>query len=142
EMRAATVLRRSGWSPEMFVPGEQVKISGRADRYDPNSCYLSTIVFSDGTSADRYGQLTSPEPPVPAARPVRLPTGEPNLSGEWAPEQLVMTDPQGRGGALVPLSTVDRYAPGEGTIGDPARPGASGSLPYRTRGARLTELGE
>jgi uncharacterized protein DUF6152 len=29
EMRAATVLRRSGWSPEMFVPGVAIKIHGR-----------------------------------------------------------------------------------------------------------------
>ena len=34
----------------------------------------------------------------------RRPTGEPNITGDWAPEQLVMTDPRGRGGALVPLS--------------------------------------
>ena len=27
EMRAATVLRRSGWSPDMFVPGVAIKIA-------------------------------------------------------------------------------------------------------------------
>ena len=40
EMRAATVLRRSGWSPEMFKSGEEVTITGSPDRDDPNSCYL------------------------------------------------------------------------------------------------------
>ena len=142
EMRAATVLRRSGWSPEMFTPGERVTISGRGDRYDPNSCYLSTIVFSDGSRADRYGQLQKAEPVVAAERPARLPSGEPNIFGDWAPEQLVMTDPRGRGGALVPLSTVDQYEPGEGQIGDPTRAGAGGARPYRTRGVELTALGE
>ena len=28
EMRSATVLRRSGWSPEMFVPGASIKVTG------------------------------------------------------------------------------------------------------------------
>ena len=28
EMRGATVLRRSGWSPEMFVPGASIKVRG------------------------------------------------------------------------------------------------------------------
>src|SRR5688572_31397196 len=49
EMRSATTLRRSGWSPEMFKQGEPVTITGAPDRNDPNSCYLSTIVFADGS---------------------------------------------------------------------------------------------
>jgi hypothetical protein len=141
EMRAATVLRRSGWSPELFVPGEPVTITGRADRFDPNSCYLSTIEFADGSRAARYGQLESPAPASAPERPARLPTGEPNIFGDWAPEQLVMTDPEGRGGALVPLSEVDRFEAGEGQIGDPTRAGDGGARQYRTRGAELTEVG-
>jgi hypothetical protein len=141
EMRAATVLRRSGWSADLFVPGERLEISGRGDRYDANSCYLTTIVFEDGTRADRYGQFDKVEPLSSARRPVRLANGDLNISGDWAPEQLVMTDPRGRGGALVPLSTVDQYEPGEGSIGDPTRAGQGGARQYRTRGADLTELG-
>jgi len=141
EMRAATVLRRSGWTPEMFVPGERVTITGRGDRYDPNSCYLSTIVFQDGSRAERYGQLQKPEPVVPAQRPLRLANGDPNISGDWAPEQLVMTDPAGLGGALVPLSTVEQYEPGEGSIGDPTQAGRGGARQYATRDVQLTELG-
>lgn len=141
EMRAATVLRRSGWSPELFVPGEPVTITGRADRFDPNSCYLSTIEFADGSRAARYGQLESPAPAPARERPARLPTGEPNIFGDWAPEQLVMTDPEGRGGALVPLSRVVEFEPGEGRIGDPTLAGDGGARQYRTRGAALTALG-
>jgi hypothetical protein len=32
EMRAATVLRRSGWSPEMFKKGEPLTFEGSPDR--------------------------------------------------------------------------------------------------------------
>jgi len=144
EMRAATVLRRSGWSEELFVPGEAVTITGRGDRFDPNSCYLSTIEFEDGSTAARYGQLIAPEvqPESSANRPMRLANGRPNLSGDWAPEQLVMTDPEGRGGALVLLSTVDLFEPGEGRIGDPTLPGQGGARQYSTREVTLTEAGQ
>jgi Family of unknown function (DUF6152) len=146
EMRAATVLRRSGWSPEMFKKGEPLTFEGSPDRNDPTSCYLNTIVFADGKRVDRYGQLTKGAPPgaakqVPASRAARRPTGEPNISGDWAPEQFVMTDPRGRGGALVPLSTVDRYKPGEGRIGGP-RGGGRGTGPRVIQGAELTPAGE
>lgn len=143
EMRAATVLRRSGWSEELFVPGEPITITGRGDRFDPNSCYLSTIEFADGSTAARYGQLIPPEVQAPAVanRPIRLADGRPNLSGDWAPEQLVMTDPEGRGGALVLLSTVDQFEPGEGRIGDPTLPGQGGARQYSTRNAQFTEAG-
>ena len=135
EMRAATVLRRSGWSPELFKNGEEVTITGAPDRDDPNSCYLSTIVFADGTSADRYGQLAkAPAPVQPIARPARLPSGEPNISGDWAPEQLVMTDPRGRGGALVPLSEAESFRPGEET--------EANARQYRTRDVQYTEAGK
>jgi hypothetical protein len=135
EMRSATTLRRSGWSREMFKQGEPVTITGAPDRNDPSSCYLSTIVFADGSSADRYGQLsTAPAPRVAAERPARLPSGEPNIAGDWAPEQLVMTDPRGRGGALVPLSQAESFEPGAST--------AENARQYRTRDVTLTPAGK
>jgi len=47
EMRAATLLRRSGWSEEMFVAGAQAKIFGFGHRDDPASCYLEDITIGD-----------------------------------------------------------------------------------------------
>ena len=140
EMRSATVLRRSGWRPEMFRKGERLSFEGSPDRNDPNSCYLNTIVFEDGKRVDRYGQLTK-RPVTAAKRAPRRPTGEPNISGDWAPEQLVMTDPRGRRGALVPLSTVSQFTPGEGRIGGPRGGGGRGG-PRVVQGAELTEAGE
>ena len=60
EMRAATVLRRSGWSAEMFKAGDPITITGAPDRFDAYSCYVNTIAFADGTTADRYAQLSKP----------------------------------------------------------------------------------
>ncbi|HEX6999318.1 MAG TPA: DUF6152 family protein [Gammaproteobacteria bacterium] len=129
EMRAATVLRRSGWSPEMFQDGQQVTITGSPDRYDGRSCYLSTIAWADGTSMNRYGQREKAAVAARRERELRLPSGELNISGDWAPEQLVMTDPRGREGTLVPLSEADEYAPGEVPEGAAPIPGARNAPP-------------
>jgi len=127
EMRAATVLRRSGWSEAMLAAGTAVTITGSPDRHDPNTCYLGTITFADGTSMDRYGQRQKSETAVAADRPERLPNGDPNLNGDWAGEQRVMTDRRGISGALVPISVADRLEPGAVPEGGRAFPGARGT---------------
>lgn len=127
EMRAATVLRRSGWSEAMFTPGTQVTVTGSPDRHDPNTCYLGTITFADGTTMNRYGQREKTDAVVAADRPERLANGDPNISGDWAAEQRVMTDRSGISGALVPISVADKLAPGELPQGVRAFPGSRGT---------------
>jgi hypothetical protein len=117
EMRSAHTLRRSGWDPSMFKAGQQASIDASPDRADVASCYLNTIKFANGTRMDRYGQYVKAAggeikevrgqvaPPDISKRAPRRPSGEPNISGDWAPEQVVMADPRGTGGGLVPLST-------------------------------------
>jgi hypothetical protein len=118
EMRAATVLRRSGWSPEMFVPGKRVVISGNPHRDDPGSCYIETLTIGDAPTLERYQQLTSATPNAAAARPVRLASGEPNIFGDWAQEQyLIARPPEGRGG-LVPKSMVAAVESGQLAFAD------------------------
>jgi hypothetical protein len=76
-------------------------------------------------------------------RELKRPTGEPNISGDWAPEQLVMADPRGTGGGLVPLSSVGDVKPGERPATGGGRRGAGpGTGPRRYGGTELTELGE
>ncbi len=131
EMRAATVLRRSGWSEAMFTPGTQVTVTGSPDRHDPNTCYLGTITFADGTTMNRYGQRERADATaakaVAANRPERLANGDPNINGDWAAEQRVMTDRSGISGALVPISVADKLAPGELPQGVRAFPGSRGT---------------
>ena len=110
ELRSATTLRRSGWTPEMFAAGQTITIEGSPDRAEKNACYVSTIKFGDGTVLDRYGQRIPAQ--VTTQRPARVPSGEPNLFGDWATEQLVMTDPAGRDGTLVPLSRATTFERG------------------------------
>jgi hypothetical protein len=107
EMRSAATLRRSGWSPDLFPVGKKITITGSPDRDDPYSCYVSTVVFGDGSRLDRYGQIAAPLAIGQGQRPEKLANGQPNISGDWAQEQVVMTDPRGQIGTLVPLSQVE-----------------------------------
>src|SRR5215831_3726545 len=133
EMRSAHTLRRSGWEPELFVVGAKMKVTASPDKADPASCYLQTIEFDNGNRMDRYGQYVKSgasvtevrgqvAPPDLTKRAARRPSGEPNISGDWAPEQVVMADPRGTGGGLVPLSQV-------GERGRTTAPRASGAAP-------------
>ncbi len=129
ELRGATVLRRSGWTPEMFATGTRLTITGAPDRFEPNTCYLGTIVFGDGTRIDRYGQITRPDAAAAPreARALRLPNGQPNISGEWAGEQRVLSDPRGISGAFLPLSVAKKLEPGAVPEGAQAFPGTRGT---------------
>ncbi len=154
EMRSAHVLRRSGWESDMFRAGQRADITASPDRADPGSCYLQTILFANGTRMDRYGQyVKAPEGglkevrgairAVNLNRPARRPSGESNISGEWAPEQVVMADPRGTGGGLVPLSTIAKPAaqPAARGGGGGGGRGAAAAGPRLYGGTELTELG-
>ncbi|HUF72592.1 MAG TPA: DUF6152 family protein [Gammaproteobacteria bacterium] len=124
ELRAATVLTRSGWTPEMFVNGETITVLALPDRSDPRSCYLSNITFEDGTSYNRYAQIdesTEPEELTfdEGERPLRLANGELNISGDWAPVQMLLTDPRVGG---IPREEQPENARGPGGGGPRAEP--------------------
>ncbi|HYP81617.1 MAG TPA: DUF6152 family protein [Steroidobacteraceae bacterium] len=130
EMRSAHALRRSGWTLEMFRVGSTVTVTGSPERTKPRQCYLSTILFADGTRMDRYGQRqlgAGEKAKVAAVRPARTADGRPNLAGDWAAEQRVMSDPRGQSGTLVPLSQASSLRPGELPAGQRAFPGARGT---------------
>jgi hypothetical protein len=155
EMRSVHVLRRSGWSKELFPVGAGIIVEAAPDRADPNSCYLNTIKFDNGSHMDRYGQyVKAPEGGIKevrgpvvvpnTARAPRRPTGEPNISGDWAAEQVVMVDPRGTGGGLVPLGQLSEFKPGErrGGGGGGRRGGGAPTGPRLYGGTELTPLGE
>jgi len=128
EMRSATTLRRSGWTPEMFAPGTKITVQGSPDRTDPHACYVSTLVFADGTTLDRYGQRIAATPSATTQqRAARTASGEPNIAGDWAQEQLVMTDPKGLNGTLVPLSKSTDFGVGGVPEGQKEIAGARGT---------------
>jgi hypothetical protein len=137
EMRAATLLRRSGWSPEMFVIGSKATVHGFAHRDDPASCYLEDITIGDAPSVNRNDQLSTTSTTDLSDRPARLPSGEPNISGDWAQEQYVIAVPPGEsGGALVPKSLIADVEAGRLRLEDVPPSG------WGPRPVKLTERGQ
>ena len=117
EMRAATVLRRSGWSAGDVQARRADRDHGRA-----RSLRLALVLREHGRVRRRHDRRSlrsareagaAGRTASAAPRAARLPSGEPNISGDWAPEQFVMTDPRGRDGALVPVSQVEQFKPGD-----------------------------
>jgi len=128
ELRGGTVLRRSGWSRDMFEIGAEVTISGSPDRFEENTCYTGTITFANGESLDRYEQIIDAEKYLRQNIQIsRLGNGDPDINGDWAAEQVVMTDPRGLEGTLVPLSVADQFEPGELPAGARAFQGSRGT---------------
>jgi hypothetical protein len=113
EMRAATLLRRSGWSEEMFVAGAHATIFGFGHRDDPASCYLEDITIGDAPKRNRNDQFEHTTSVDLSSRPKRLPSGEPNITGDWAQEQYVIAVPPSGGGNLVPKSLVAAVESGQ-----------------------------
>ena len=56
----------------------------------------------------------------------RMPSGVPNLTGDWAVEQQVMSDPRGRLGTLVPVRVSSQFAGGAVPQDAIAMPGSEG----------------
>ena len=114
EMRAATVLRRSGWSRDMFVKGSHIVITGHPHREDPSSCYVETIAIGAAPTIERYQQFDKKGAAERPDRPLRLKNGRPNLSGEWAQEQYLLANPaESDLGKLVPKSLVEAVESGK-----------------------------
>ena len=118
EMRGSTVLRRSGWSPDMFVPGVKIKIVGRPHRDDPHYCYADTLTIGDAPTLQRYQQLGADAAASRGDRPFRLASGKPNLAGDWAQEQYIMARPPQGPANLVPKSLLEKVEAGEVAMAD------------------------
>lgn len=109
EIGAASALRRSGWTNELFAPGTRVSITGSAARRDPHGCSFDSGTLEDGTLIARNGTITSGgEAAVARAEPQSTNSvGDSNtLAGNW------ITTPRRRGGrpAGRPGGNPDRFA--------------------------------
>jgi hypothetical protein len=116
EMRAAGLMRRSGWSPEMFKVGMHIEVDGHPHRTDPNACYTENFKLGDAPMMNRNDQLQTKALDI-SKRPLRLADGQPNISGDWAVEQLVLTvPPSGGNGSMIPKSMSPAFAAGQITL--------------------------
>jgi hypothetical protein len=118
EMRAATLIRRSGWSTDMFKVGAHVKIEGNPHRDDPEACYIENFTLDNSITMNRNDQISLNQVDT-SDRPLRLDDGQLNLNGDWAVEQLVLTvPPSGGNGSMIPKSMSPDFAAGKITMDD------------------------
>jgi hypothetical protein len=117
EMRAATLIKRSGWSIDMFKVGSTVHIEGNPHRDDPGACYIENFSIDGGKMMNRNDQISTGAPVDTSTRPLRLADGQLNLSGDWAVEQLVLTvPPSGGNGSMIPKSLSPDFRAGKITL--------------------------
>jgi len=141
EMRAATLLKRSGWSKEMFKVGSRVEIEGHPHRTDPNACYIENFKLGDAPMINRNAQFETKTRVDTSKRPLKLADGQPNISGDWAVEQLVLTvPPSGGNGSMIPKSQSAAFAAGTLTLQQiqatqPPRP----KVVYTTEGKKAAD---
>lgn len=107
EMAAASSLRRSGWTNELFASGTRVNIKGSAARRDPHGCSFETGTLDDGTTIARNGPITKSGKSLVASGDESLavkPTE--SLAGNW------ITTPRQRNGrpAGPPNRNPNRFA--------------------------------
>lgn len=130
EMRAASILSRSGWSEDMFAPGTTIKVAGVASRRDPTGCYVEEVALGAGPVIERYEQIETDRGDFQQNRPTRTAWGDPNIDGHWAAAQRLV-------GAVSAASL-------DGTAAAPAAaaPQAGGQNPNAVRVPNgLTEAG-
>lgn len=113
EMRAAVLLRRSGWSPEMFKVGSHIEVDGHPHRTDEHACYTEDFKIGDAPKMNRNDQIEIKALDT-SKRPQKTADGQPNISGDWAVEQLVLTvPPSGGNGSMIPKSQSAAFAAGK-----------------------------
>lgn len=101
ELRAGSLMKRTGWSADMFKPGTKVTIEGSAARREPEGCYTRNITFADGKTIARNEVLTT-EAAVDTSTPVvQLAAGTPNINGNWvAPPRVRQAPAAGNAGGM------------------------------------------
>jgi len=136
EMRAAILLRRSGWSKEMFEVGLPVSVDANPHRDDPSACYTENITVGDRPTMNRNDQFTIENPVDSTNRTLTAANGDPNISGDWAVEQLVLTvPPEGGRGSMVPKRFREAFAEGTMSIEEIRAEGPQNQRPvYTERG--------
>lgn len=95
ELRSGSLLKRKGWTDDMFEIGTKIRIFGSPDRRDPQTVYTETITFEDGTVIARYDALDNSGNIVLGERDLKREDGSPNLAGNWTEPVRDSPPPQG-----------------------------------------------
>lgn len=95
ELRSGSLLKRKGWTIDMFPVGSTIKLFGSPDRRDPKTVYTETITFEDGSVLARYDALDKSGNVMVGERDLKREDGTPNLAGNWS--EIVRDSPPPQG---------------------------------------------
>jgi hypothetical protein len=98
ELQSGSLLKRHGWTADMFAIGSQITILGSPDRTDPTTCYMNQVIFENGITASRDSYFNddgalideesvgAPEEEKAAelSRAIIREDGTPNIDGNWS----------------------------------------------------------
>ncbi|WP_119837600.1 DUF6152 family protein [Pseudooceanicola algae] len=117
ELQSGSLLKRNGWTTDMFEIGSEISITGAPDRTDPTTCYMSQITFENGVVASRHSTFDDSGTIEPEQRQTERDDGTPNIDGNWA---MVREEgaPPGSGGRSEVLLTEAGTAAVEGATAD------------------------
>lgn len=104
ELQSGSLLKRNGWTTDMFEIGSQISIIGSPDRTDPTTCYMSQITFENGVVASRHSTFDDSGTLEAEQRQTERDDGTPNIDGNWAMVQQEGAPPGGGGRSEVVLT--------------------------------------
>lgn len=121
ELQSGSLLKRRGWTTELFKTGSKISILGSPDRTDPTTCYMNKVTFENGITATRNsvfnndGTLaTNSDNPsqeeTNKPRLIRREDGTPNIDGNWAMVRERGTPPGAGGRSPVLLTDAGKAA--------------------------------
>ena len=85
ELQAGSLLRRAGWTEDLFPIGGTITVTGDQGVREAHACALQTVILADGSVLQRYDQRRVLDLPTTSA--TRLSAGRLDLSGSWAAPQ-------------------------------------------------------
>jgi hypothetical protein len=84
ELQSGSLLKRNGWTTDMFEIGSEITVVGSPDRTDPTTCYMSQITFENGVVATRNSSFDDSGTIQAETRQTTRDDGTPNIDGNWA----------------------------------------------------------
>lgn len=141
ELRAGSLLKRNGWTTDMFAAGTEISIEGSPARREEFGCLTQTITFADGSLVSRYDSFEDGAAAAPVETSVKLAEGTPNINGNWVapPRNPGGGAPGGAGGAGRPAG--GNTAGGVGADGRPAGPPRGGAQYSQTDAGKAASAG-
>ncbi|MBU2869068.1 DUF6152 family protein [Pacificibacter marinus] len=104
ELQSGSLLKRNGWTTDMFEIGSTISIVGSPDRTDPTTCYMSQVTFENGVVATRHSTFDDQGTIEAEQRQTERDDGTPNIDGNWAMVREAGAPPGGGGRSEVVLT--------------------------------------